>query len=75
MALIFKIILILLLLFIIFNLARALIKMVKEPSEDQENRSSMSHYLGRRVMFSAFVVILLLIALLTGFIEPNSRPY
>ncbi|MGF1697075.1 DUF2909 domain-containing protein [Vibrio kyushuensis] len=75
MALLFKIMLILLLLFIIFNLASALVKMVKEPSEDQENKRSMSYYLGRRVMFSALIVILLLIALLSGFIEPNIRPY
>ncbi|WP_295895311.1 DUF2909 family protein [uncultured Vibrio sp.] len=75
MALLFKIILILLLLFIIFNLAHALVKMVKEPTDDGEDKPSMSYYLGRRVMFSALVVILLLIALTSGLIEPNTRPY
>ncbi|WP_434930726.1 DUF2909 domain-containing protein [Shewanella sp. HL-SH8] len=65
-----KLVLVLLLVFIIFNLARALFIMVKG-----ENTQSMSRFLGRRVMFSAFVVILLLIAMGLGIIEPNPRPY
>ncbi|EGQ7832186.1 DUF2909 domain-containing protein [Vibrio vulnificus] len=35
----------------------------------------MSHYLGRRVRLSALVVLFLLIALTTGWVEPNPRPY
>ncbi|UCX06299.1 DUF2909 domain-containing protein [Shewanella glacialimarina] len=65
-----KLVLVLLLVFILFNLARALFIMVKG-----ENTQSMSRFLGRRVMFSAFVVILLLIAMGLGIIEPNPRPY
>jgi ABC-type Fe3+ transport system permease subunit len=72
----FKLTLILLLLFIIFNLAKALIEMVREdPDNPDSGNKSMSHYLGRRVMFSAVVVILLLIALSSGWLEPNHRPY
>ncbi|KII76157.1 DUF2909 family protein [Vibrio renipiscarius] len=77
MVFIFKLLLILLLLFIIANLAKALIEMVKSPDEDDEEseQPSMSHYLGKRVVLSALAVILLILALLTGFIEPNIRPY
>ncbi|MGR5069154.1 MULTISPECIES: DUF2909 family protein [Vibrio] len=72
----FKLTLVLLLLFIIFNLAKALIEMVREDPDNAEKKvKPMSHYLGRRVMFSALVVILLLIALSTGMITPNPRPY
>lgn len=56
--------------------------MVKGPSseEDAEEESlpddkPMSFYLGRRVFLSALAVVLLVAALLSGFIEPNVRPY
>ncbi|AWG82173.1 DUF2909 domain-containing protein [Vibrio parahaemolyticus] len=72
----FKLTLVLLLLFIIFNLAKALIEMVREdPDNPDKPTKPMSHYLGRRVMFSALVVILLLIALSSGWLAPNPRPY
>ncbi|WP_041415785.1 DUF2909 family protein [Shewanella halifaxensis] len=67
---IFKLVLVLLLLFILFNLARALFIMVKG-----EKSVLMSQYLGRRVLFSVLVVLLLFVALGTGVITPNSRPY
>ena len=68
--LIFKFVLVLLLVFILFNLGRALFIMVKG-----ESSVPMSQYLGRRVIFSVLVVLLLLVALGTGVITPNSRPY
>jgi hypothetical protein len=68
--LIFKITLVLLLVFIIFNLGRALFVMVRG-----EDNQPMSRFLGRRVMFSALLVLALLIALGSGFIDPNPRPY
>ncbi|EGR0198000.1 DUF2909 domain-containing protein [Vibrio alginolyticus] len=72
----FKLTLVLLLLFIIFNLAKALIEMVREDPDNPKKRDKpMSHYLGRRVMFSALVVVLLLIALSSGWLAPNPRPY
>ncbi|MGF1749254.1 DUF2909 family protein [Vibrio cionasavignyae] len=70
--LVFKVVLVLLLLFIIFNLALALIRMVKD---DTTSDKPMSYYLGRRVLFSAIVVILLIIALKSGILVPNMRPY
>lgn len=68
--LIVKSVLVLLLLFIIVNLARALVIMVKG-----ESQVPMSRYLGRRVLFSALVVLLLLVALGTGLIQLNPAPY
>ncbi|MBY6198369.1 DUF2909 family protein [Vibrio hangzhouensis] len=70
--LLFKIALVLLLLFIIFNLALALIRMVRD---DPDSGKPMSYYLGRRVLFSAIVIILLIIALQSGLLTPNPRPY
>lgn len=78
MVFIFKSVLVLLLLFIIANLAKALIEMVKGPSEsedEEQDQPPMSHYLGNRVILSALAVVLMLVALLSGFIEPNSRPF
>ncbi|ABX51473.1 conserved hypothetical protein [Shewanella baltica OS195] len=57
-------------LFIIFNLGRALFIMVRG-----DNQVPMSRYLGRRVIFSVLVILLLLVALGTGLISPNPTPY
>ena len=82
MVFIFKVLLVLILIFIIFNLARAMFEMVKDDGSDTENdeehaqdNKPMSYYLGRRVFLSALAVILLIVALLSGFLEPNVRPY
>lgn len=74
MIFIFKLLLLILLLFIVVNLGRALFEMVKGSNADPTDKP-MSHYLGRRVFLSALAVILLIAALLSGFIEPNSRPF
>ncbi|UUM32997.1 DUF2909 domain-containing protein [Vibrio japonicus] len=78
MVFIFKLLLVVLLLFIILNLVRAMFEMVRGP-RDEEGESQqdkpMSFYLGKRVFLSALAVILLIAALLSGLIEPNSRPY
>ncbi|GAL11869.1 hypothetical protein JCM19233_2859 [Vibrio astriarenae] len=65
MEFLFKTALVILLLFIILNLAFALVQLVRQ-SEDTEQQKPMSHYLGRRVMYSAVVVILLILALTSG---------
>ncbi|WP_159650718.1 DUF2909 domain-containing protein [Vibrio atypicus] len=78
MVFLFKLLLVVLLLFIIFNLARAMFEMVKGPQENEEEVEQdkpMSFYLGRRVFLSALAVVLMVAALLTGFIDPNVRPY
>ena len=66
-----KLILIALLLFIVFNLFRALWLMLK----NDPDKFSMSKYLGRRVLFSAIVMALIILALAMGWISPHQRPY
>lgn len=66
----FKIVLVLLLLFVLFNLGRALFIMLKN-----DGKQSMSQFLGRRVWVSALIILVLLIALGSGLITPNPRPY
>ncbi|ABV34807.1 conserved hypothetical protein [Shewanella sediminis HAW-EB3] len=60
----------LLLLFIVFNLAKALFLLVKGDSE-----TPMSQFLGRRVIFSVVAVLIILLAIGTGILSPNPRPY
>lgn len=66
-----KIVLIILLTIVVFSLFQALIVMLK----NDETAPKMSTFLGRRLIFSAIVIVFLIILLLTGVITPNSRPY
>jgi branched-subunit amino acid transport protein AzlD len=66
-----KIILIALLLLVIISLFQALYVMMK----NDEAAPKMSKFLGRRLIFSALVVLAILILLATGVITPNPRPY
>jgi hypothetical protein len=43
--------------------------------DEPDDAKPMSHYLGKRVVVSAIVIILLIIALQSGLITPNPRPY
>ena len=67
----FKIIIVAMLAFMVYNLFRALVLMNK----NDPNEPSMSKYIGRRLMLSVAIVVLLIIGLLTGLITPNPRPY
>lgn len=40
-----------------------------------DDKVPMSRYLGRRMIFSVLVILLLLVALGTGLISPNPTPY
>lgn len=66
-----KIILVTLLAIVIFSLFQALFAMLK----NDDAAPKMSKFLGRRLIFSALVVMLLIVLLLTGVITPNPRPY
>lgn len=66
-----KIIVIALVLFMIYNLFKALFVMNK----NDPNKPPMSQYIGRRVMTSVVIVLLLLLGIITGVITPNPRPY
>jgi tetrahydromethanopterin S-methyltransferase subunit G len=59
-----------LLIFMVYNLFRAMMVMLKG-----ETTEPMSKYIGRRVLTSVIIVGLLLLALATGLITPNPRPY
>jgi exosortase/archaeosortase family protein len=66
-----KLIIVGLLLFIVFNLFRALFLMIK----NDPNGPKVSTFLGRRVMFSAGLLLLIIIAMYFGLITPNARPH
>jgi cytochrome b subunit of formate dehydrogenase len=66
-----KIILVTLLAIVVFSLFQALIVMLK----NDEAAPRMSKFLGRRLIFSAVVILFLIILLLTGVITPHPRPY
>lgn len=66
-----KIFLIALLALVVISLFQALIVMLKNDADAPK----MSKFLGRRLLFSALVVVILLVLLLTGVITPNPRPY
>ncbi|MBQ4850455.1 DUF2909 family protein [Pseudoalteromonas sp. MMG012] len=65
-----KLVIVFLLLFILFNLFRALYLMV---SNTQGNKP-MSFYLGRRVIYSVFVILLILCSALFELLPLNSTP-
>lgn len=67
---IIKISIVLLLLFILFNLFRALFIMVSGKATKQP----MSYYLGRRVLYSIIVLLVIITALKLGFIHSNPPP-
>jgi len=66
-----KIIIGILLIVMIFNLFKAMVAMLK----DEPKQANMSKYIGRRVLTSVAIVIVILVALATGLIEPNPTPY
>ena len=68
----FKIFIVALLLFMVYNLFRALLLMNKKSEPCQP---PMTKYIGRRLIVSVALVVLLLVGLLTGLITPNPRPF
>ena len=59
-----------LILFVIFNLFKAMMIMFKGESD-----VPMSKFIGRRLMGSVVIICLILLAIATGLITPNPRPY
>jgi uncharacterized membrane protein len=66
-----KIVLVALVLYMIVNLFMAMRIMMKNDT----SKGPMSKYIGRRVLTSAVIVVIILIAIGTGLITPNPRPY
>jgi Protein of unknown function (DUF2909) len=67
-----KILLVAMLLMVIISLFRALFVMLKG---DEQPTKKMSTFLGKRLIFSVAIVILLLILVATGVITPNQPPH
>ncbi|WP_281277709.1 DUF2909 domain-containing protein [Thalassotalea mangrovi] len=67
----FKILILVLLVTMIYNLVLAMRQMIKKPDGEQK----MSKFIGRRVMLSALIILLILIGMATGVITPNPRPF
>jgi hypothetical protein len=65
-----KLLIVGLLIFMIVNLFRAMFVMVKG-----DTTIPMSKFIGKRVITSALIVIIILLSLSFGLIEPNPRPY
>lgn len=70
MTLLIKIVFVALLIMTLVSLFRALFAMIRGDTTQQ-----MSKMLGRRLIFSAGVVLLLLVMLALGLITPNPRPF
>ena len=66
-----KILLVGLLIYMIVNLFLAMKVMMNHDPDGEP----MSKYIGRRVLISAIIVIVVLVAVSTGLITPNPRPY
>ncbi|RUO53187.1 DUF2909 domain-containing protein [Pseudidiomarina halophila] len=66
-----KIILVLLMLFMVFNLMRALMAMLR----NDPTKPPMTRFLGRRVGASALAILIIILLLASGVLEPNPRPY
>ncbi|ARD44418.1 MULTISPECIES: DUF2909 domain-containing protein [Colwelliaceae] len=66
-----KIIVVGLLAFMIYNLFRALFIMNK----NDPDKPPMSKFIGRRVITSVVIILLLVIGIFTGVITPNPRPF
>ncbi|KMT64391.1 DUF2909 domain-containing protein [Catenovulum maritimum] len=69
-----KVLIVGLLFFVIFNLFKALFIMNKN-AMNKSTEQKMTTNLGFRLMLSFAVMILVVISLLMGWIQPNPRPY
>ncbi|UUO23906.1 DUF2909 domain-containing protein [Colwellia sp. M166] len=66
-----KIMIIGLLMLMVYNLFKALFAMNKNDPE----KPPMTKFIGRRVVTSVVIILLLLVGIFTGLITPNPRPY
>ncbi|MGY3870970.1 DUF2909 family protein [Aeromonas crassostreae] len=67
---IIKFLIVLLLAMVLISLFRALYQLVRG-----QTHLPASHYLGRRVIFSVLLVILLLLAMMSGLLTLNPSPF
>mgnify|MGYP000480567767 CR=1 FL=1 len=60
-----------LLLFMIISLFQAMRVML----QTGKSQTNMSKFIGRRVLVSAIIILIILAGVASGLIEPNPRPY
>ncbi|MGJ8679800.1 DUF2909 domain-containing protein [Paraglaciecola sp.] len=60
-----------LILFMVFNLFKAMMILLK----NEPDSPPMSKFIGRRLIVSAVIIVLILLAVAFGLITPNPRPY
>ncbi|WP_342351805.1 DUF2909 domain-containing protein [Cognaticolwellia aestuarii] len=60
-----------LLMLMVYNLFKALFTMNK----NDPDQPPMTKFIGRRVITSVVIILLLLVGIFTGLITPNPRPY
>ena len=65
-----KLLFVVLFLFVLISLFQALNIMRKD-----QTTVSMSQFIGRRLIYSALLLILIILAMAFGLITPNPRPY
>ncbi len=65
-----KLLFVVLFLFVLISLFQALNIMRKD-----QTTVSMSQFIGRRLIYSALLLILIIVAMAFGLITPNPRPY
>ncbi|GGA88511.1 hypothetical protein GCM10011369_33310 [Neiella marina] len=70
-----KALIVVLLITVIVNLALALKQMLANSKSGDHTEKSMSSYIGRRLIFSASILLLLLLLAASGHIGFNPRPY
>ncbi len=75
MEIIIKIIIVVLLLLIIYNLFKAMFSILKGDKTGNSDKPKMSHFIGRRLLFTAGLFIFLLVLMALGVIQPNPNPY
>ncbi|MFT6920640.1 MAG: Na+/H+ antiporter NhaD/arsenite permease-like protein [Cognaticolwellia sp.] len=68
---IIKIVLVGLVIFMLYNLFKALFLMTK----NDPDKPPMSNFIGRRLMFSGLILVIVLIGVATGLITPHTPPY
>jgi len=71
MTLVIKLAIVILFITVVVNLFRAMFTMLKQ----DPNKPPMSHFIGRRLLYTAALIIILVLSLAFGLIEPNPRPY
>ena len=71
MTLVIKLAIVILFITVVVNLFRAMFSMLNQ----DPNKPPMSHFIGRRLLYSAALIIILVLSLAFGLIEPNTRPY